>query len=369
MVTSTLVDALQRARASWRGQLALLGIGSLLLGLTLVGGTDAGDLQWRVPIGVVEAILLVAASIRMALVAEAGYDGDVADVAHDTLMAAPRLVAQAGLVALVPVAATWVGLQATSLMTALGLVMVPLAFAVAVLAAGPMLLATCAVVLGDRAWLPRSTWRALHGRHVRVAMVVLAGGVAAAMAAVPFVLVGFVVMALGGWLGILGAGLGAASAIPWLGCGALATWRAIGGTVDLAHGTSAEEADELSPNVAAAFGAATPGSAVAPAAPTSWMAGPAWDVAVEPGAVWGTWIRIDAPSVLGFRVEWHAGSPPELAFASEAGTWTRPGVLGASGEVLQASLPAGSTYVQVTSTSPTAQALTVALLVPPAVAA
>lgn len=376
MVTSTLVDTLARVRASWRGQLAVLAVGAVLLGLTLLGGGDAADLQLRVLVGSLEVLVLVAISIRMALVAEAGYDGDLPSVGLDVVAMLPRLLTQVGLIVAFPMVVSWLALQLASLLPALGLLTVPVAFAVLVFATGPAMLAMCAVVLHDRDWLPRSTIRAVRGRQVLVAGIVLAGGVAACMAALPLVLVGFVLNAVGGMLGFTGVGLVAAGTLPWIGCGALATWRAIGATIEPAADApvAAGAATTQLPagmDLAAAFGIAptSPAAAAAPAPVTTWLDGPTWDVAVDPGAVWGTWIRIEAPSVLGFRVSWHGGAAPELAFASEAGAWTHPDPVRTSGDVLQAALPAGSTYVQITSRASAAQAVTLNLLVPPAVAA
>ena len=369
MVTSTLADALRRARASWRGQLVVLGVGAMLLGLTLLGGGDAADLQLRMLVGSVEVLLLLAASIRMALIAEAGFDGDLPSVGFDVLSMLPRLLTQVGLLVAFPMVVSWLALQLASLMPAVGLLTVPIAFAVVAFTAGPALLAICAVVQQDRDWLPRSTIRAVRGHQVALAGIVLAGGVLACLASVPLALVGLVVNAVGGMLGFAGVGLVAAGALPWLGCGALATWRAIGATIDApaeqdGAAVDAAPATRVGADVdlAAAFG-------VTPDPVTTWLDGPAWDVAVEPGAAWGTWIRIDAPSVLGFRISWHGGSAPLIAFASEAGVWTQPGPVRASGDVLQAALPAGSTYVQLTSRAAAAQAVTLSLLVPPAVVA
>ncbi len=360
MVTSTLVDTSHRVCASWRGQLAVLAAGTMLLGLTLAGGGDAAGLQLRILLGSVELLLLIAASARMALNAEAGYDGDPESVALDIVRYLPRLLAQVGLIIAVPAAVLWLALQAASMASVLGLVTVPLAFAVFVFALGPALLAIAAVVQHDRDWIPRSTFVALRGRHLRVVALVLGGGVAAACAILPLALIGFVINAVAGMLGFVGIGLVAVGAVPLLGCGALAAWRALDGSV--ADVAESEPAAREAVDIAAAFGAA-------PAPVTTWLDGPSWDVAVEPGAAWGTWIRIEAASVMGFRVTWHVGDAPQVAFASEAGTWTQAGPLIASGDVLQASLPAGSTYVQLTSRASVAQALTIGLLVPPAVAA
>jgi hypothetical protein len=381
MVLSALVDTARRARASWRGQLMVLAAGAVLLGLTLLGGGDAADLQQRMLVGSVEVLLLIAASTRMALHDEAGYDGDATSVGYEVLLVLPRLLTQVGTVLGIPIVVTWLAMQVASATPALGDISVPVAFAVYVFTLGPALLAISAVVQHDRDWLPRSTFRALRGRQLAIAGIVLAGGVAACCVALPLVLLGFVVNAVGGMLGFLGAGLAAAGTLPLLGCGALATWRALGAvvttrTLDEDEDAATSPAIGSGVDLATAFGASTapaaPAALAAPAAPepvTTWMDGPSWDVAIEPGAVWGTWIRIDAPSVLGFRLTWHGGPAPELAFASEAGTWTRTEPLRASGDVLQAALPAGSTYVQVTSRAPTAQAVTVGMLVPPAAAA
>ncbi|MCW2920422.1 MAG: hypothetical protein JWL76_296 [Thermoleophilia bacterium] len=373
MVTSTLVDTLRRARASWRGQLTVLAAGAVLLGLTLFRGGDAGDLRLRILVGSVELLLLIAVSIRVALATEAGYDDDLQDAAYEVFTDLPRLMTQVGSVAVVPIAATWLALRSASMVPVLGLLTVPLAFAVFVFTIGPVLLATCAVVHHDRGWLPRSALRALRGHHLRVVAIMLGGGVAASFAVLPLALVGLVLNAIGGMFGFAGVGLVAASMIPLLGCGALATWRALGAQVDQgrqhAEGAGMHGDPSGGVDMATAFGVAPAVAAGVPAPVTTWLDGPTWDVAVEPGAVWGTWIRIDAPSVLGFRVAWHGGAAPDVAFASEAGVWTQAGAIGRSGDVLQAALPAGSTYVQVTSRASVAQALTLALLVPPAVAA
>ncbi len=369
MVTTTLVDTLRRARASWRGQLAVLVVGSVLLGLTLLGGGDAADLQLRILVGSTWVLLLVAASIRVALVAEAELEDELPAVGYEVLKMLPRLLTQVGLIVAFPMIVTWLAMQLASAMPVLGLLTFPAAFAVVVFTAGPALLAMCAVVMHDRDWLPRSTLHAVRGRQAAIAGIVLAGGVAAGMAALPLALIGFVLNAVGGMLGFAGIGLVAAGILPWIGCGALATWRAIGASVDAASGgevpaAASHPASVLDTDVAAAFGLAP-----TPAPVTTWLDGPAWDVAIEPGAAWGTWIRIETPSVLGFRLSWHGGTAPLVAFASEAGAWTHPDPVWASGDVLQAALPAGSTYVQVTSRAAAAQAVTLNLLVPPAVAA
>lgn len=380
MVLATLVDTVRRARASWRGQLGVLAVGAVLLGLTMVGGGDAADLRLRAVVASIEVLLLVAASIRMALNTEAGYDGDLGSVFLDAARYVPRLLTQVGLLAAVPVLVTWLALRAATALPMVGLLTVPLAFAVLVFTIGPALLAISAVVQHDRDWLPRSTLSAMRGRQLRVVAIVLGGGVAASFAALPLVLVGLVINAVGGMLGFAGIGLGAASTVPLFGCGSLATWRALGASVATHRERSAHDAPtgiapparQAGVDLAAAFGVA-PAQPSAPASVpesiTTWLDGPTWDVAVEPGAVWGTWIRIEAPSVIGFRVTWHDGLAPDVAFASEAGAWTRTTPLTASGEILQASLPAGSTYVQVTSRANVSQAVTLGLLVPPAVAA
>ncbi len=364
MVTNVLVDAGRRLVASWRGQLVVLALGTGLLGLTMFEAGGAGDVQLRLLVGTFEGILLLAASIRMALIAEHGYDGDLESVAFDVLRMLPRLVTNVGAIAVVPIVVGWLALQLASLVPVVGLVTIPIAFVVAVFCWNPALLAACAVVLGERRWLPYAALRAIRGRQVQLVLLAVAGAVIAAMIALPLVVVGFVLVSMGGMIGLLGTGLAAGAIIPYVGCGALATWRTLGATVDVPVAPTHGDADhDVDVDVAAAFqSAATP-------APVTWLEGPAWDVAVEPGAVWGTWIRIEAASVLGVRVSWSGTAAPELAFASEAGVWTKPGELAASGDIVQVAIQAGSTYIQVTSRSTSSQAITVGLLVPPAVAA
>ncbi len=372
MVTTILVDAFRRALASWRGQLVVLAVGTLLLGLTFGVATGAGDLLLRMVVGWVEVVVLLGASVRMAVLAEAGYEFEpengAFDLAAEVLGDAPRLLAQVGVLTLVPLAACWAALQLISMAAMLGFVLVPLMFVVLLLSGGPALLAVSAVVLGDRDWLPRAAVRAARPRLGLVTRSAIAGGVVASLAAVPLALFGFVAMSVLGMFGFAGTGLVAAGSIPWIGCGALALWRAVGATIGTSEGQGddhaaaalgARDADATAA-VAAAFGAA-------PA--TSWLPGPTWDVAIDAGAVWGTWIRIEAASVMGFRVSWNGGPAPDLTFASEAGSWTDPGTLGASGSVLQAAMPAGSTYVQLSSQASAAQAVTLELLVPAAAAA
>jgi hypothetical protein len=238
----------------------------------------------------------------------------------------------------------------------LALLLVPIAFTVVGITLAPVLLSVAAVVHGDVRWAPTTAFRVTRLQPWRLALAMLVGMTAAAMAAVPLVLAAFVLGALNDWIGVLASGLAATALVPWLGCGALAMWRATGATVDA--GTPAEPQLDVQ-QVASAFGSLQP----------QWVDGPSWDTAIEPGATWGTWIRLEVAASVALRVTWSGMTVPDLQLCTEAGAWWSPGVPARSGDAVAVQLPAGNTYVQLGARDAVAQAVSLTLLVPAAQAA
>lgn len=347
MTMQVLSDALRLARASWTGQLLLLAVGAVLLGVTMHGASSGEHLPLRILVGSAELVVLLGAAARLAIRSSDGRPSSAVALTAELAPLAPRLVVQVATCAAPAVVVTWLALWTASLHPLLGLAGIPLALLAVIMVQAPLLLAAAAVVHGDPAWLPRSTWLLLRGRAWHLAGLTMVGIAGTCALALPLVVVGVVLAAVLGPLGLLGSGLALVAAVPWLGCGAVAAWRATGG-------------DDAVPDTE---DASTEPTAIA------WMDGPAWDVAIAAGSNWGTWIRIEAAATVGIRVTWSDGPAPALALASEAGTWTSPGDPVASGSIVPVALPAGSTYIQLGARSATPQQCALALLVPPAATA
>jgi hypothetical protein len=349
--------SLRLALASWRGQLAVLGCGAVLLGLTLLGASDGGYLPLRAAVAMVTWLLLVAMSLRAALatVEEYLWQDTVAELGEG-LTLLPRLLAQGGFAALPAIISCALTMLVAGPMPLLALLLVPIAFVVVGVTLAPVLLSVAAVVHGDMRWVPATAFGVTRAQPWRLALATIVGLSAAAMAAVPLVLAGIVLGALNDWIGVLASGLAASSLVPWLGCGALAMWRASGSAVD-AGAAAAEEFDVA--QVATAFGSLQP----------QWVDGPSWDTALEPGATWGTWIRLEAAANVALRVAWSGIAAPDVQLCTEAGVWWSPGVPARSGAAVPVQLPAGNTYVQLGARDAAAQALTLTLLVAAAQAA
>lgn len=355
MATSVLASALRHARDSWQGQLGVLAIGAIMLGTNVATGAAGTDMVPRLVIGFVELLMLLAASIRAA---EARYEDLSVELLIDELVTIvgmlPRLLAQATIAASPAVVLGMLALQLAGMVPMLGLLLIPFVFIAWAIALPMMLLAIAAVVHGDRSWLPRAAIRAVRRQPGVLVLGALVGVVASAVASLPIVLIGLVFTAVAGWPGVFGSGLAAGAFVPWLGCWMLAQYRAAG--VVVAH--PAVHVTDTDAGWSAGVATEPPMFE-----PVPWVEGPAWDVAVEPGSVWGTWVRLEAGAHVAFRLAWTGSVPPQLLLAVEDGTWTAPGAVARPGDVVEVVLPAGNTYVQVGSTDAAAQAITITMLV------
>lgn len=323
MPAAVLSLTLHMLRASARRQLVVLAAGSLLLGL-LGHAVLASASREMALLGVAVLVpVLLAASIRAAR----GERIDAA-AAQMLLRSAPRVVSQSCLaVAPLLVAAALVA-AASLLHPLLALMLVPVAFCVAAIVAAPTLLAVAAVGHGDDSWLPRRAWRMLGGRVWLLAGLTLAGGVAVGFAVLPLAFAGVLLVTLPPPLSTVGLGLAPGAVVVLLGCLTLALWRSLGG-VDAAE--------------------ASPGAAEQPC-----QAGP-WEIVLEPGAAWGTWLQLPRATLLDVHLSWAAGPAPLLRTCSADGVWSHPVEALLPGALLQLPVPAGAVYVQVEGRSTTPQ--------------
>lgn len=335
MGTALLTTTARLVLASWRGQLALLGAGVLVLGALLHGVTDGGLVAARIVASLLVGVVIAFASATVAAAGRAPLRAtlDPALVARRV----QRLLVQVMAAAMPAAVAVVLALSGANIHPLVGLLMLPIAFAACAACASLVLLAIAAVADGHDRWLPISAWRTFRGSPWRLTGVVVAGGVAASVVVLPFVLTGLVVMAIGSLLGPLGTGLAAGAVLPLIGSSAIAVWRASG--VD-----------------------------PVPAAP-SVIAGPSWVVRLEAGGAWGTWVRLDRATDLQVRVEWTGVPGPDLAVADEAGRWRRPPAPAASGDRVVVNVPAGNSYLHLGSTGTDVQNCRVSLLVEVAEAA
>lgn len=356
MATTVLSSAIRHARASWLGQLGVLALGAVLLGLIVASGGLGTDLMARTAVAALEIVILIAMSVRMAHVRpeELGI-GVVADELMETVALVPRLLAQVGVAASPALALGGIAMLAAGAVPVVSLLLVPIVIAAWLCAAPVSLLAIVAVVHGDRSWVPRIAWDAARARPGPLLLAALVGWVVASIAALPLVLVGFVVTAVAGGAGLLGSGLAAAAIVPFTGCWALACWEHAGAVVE-------------APPLAAAEPTPT-GAGPIPVQHVPWVDGPAWNVAIEPHAVWGTWVRLDAPAEVGFRLSWTGTEPPRLLLGLEDGTWMDPGAFLRPGAVVVAPLADGNTYLQVGVAGDAAQAVTLTMLMRGSIAA
>lgn len=358
MAHAALTDALRMLRACWLDQLIVLGIGAIVVGAVQVAGFPTMMVQLLA--STTAMLVLVALSAKVALRSKAGYDTIVSDLPGDALLVAPQMIVQ-GLLALSPIAAAWwIGMAAATLHPLLGLLSLPLALACSMVLLGPLLLVPAAVAAGDRSWIPRSVYSVARRswRQLLVGTPVVI--VLASMAALPLVLVGIVLTSQLGALSFLGTGLSAVSIVPWLGLGSVAAWRALDGARVAADLQDAGSVDEQP---------LTSFDALVATNEPLWVDGPSWDVAVDAGAVWGTWLRMSTASQVAVRIQWHDGAAPSLSLADQAGTWQRPGDPSSSGEAVRVALPPGDTYLQLQSQSSAAQAMSITLLLPATMAA
>jgi hypothetical protein len=366
MATAVLVDAFRRIRASWQGQLVVLAGGSVLLGLLLNPVVGVAGLQVQLLLAAACLLVLVGTSTSVALRTAHGYDSLPSDVATDGARLAPRLLAQ-GFITLLPgIAAWWLALASSSVHPLLVLLLMPVAFGASVASAALGLLACAAVAHDDRSWLPQQSWKVLRGSPLRVTGSTVVLLVTASAVALPFMLLGMVAVALLGPIGSIGLGLAAAALTPTLGAGSLALWRAAGASIEQpASQADAAGIERSTPSAPGSTSAQSPEAAGAAtmlvAAP--WTEGPTFNVAIDAGATWGTWLGFDAPAQVAFRVTWHGGGAPELLIAGEDGVWTRPGALDAQGMTPAVQLPPGNTYLQLANGSSAPQAVAVELLV------
>jgi hypothetical protein len=362
MIMTVLSNTLRLARASWRGQLVVMGLATILLGVLTRGATSGAFLQVREVVVCAAAIALVTASARVATQPQLYVSRETLEREARALQELlPRAMAQAGIAALPSIVLVMLSQLLVHLNALFGLLVVPVAFAGEVVLAAPILLAVAAVVHGDRAWVPTAAFAATARAPLSLAGTVLCGSVAAGSACLPLIVVGLVLAAVLGPLSLIGAGLAAASMMPWMGAGALALWTTSGATISV---TEDEDDDGAAHGtVAAAFGADP--AAVAPA----WVDGPSWQVTVQPGVAWGTWLRMAAPSAAAFRVAWSEGPAPSIALGSEAGAWVQPGELAANGAAVVAAMEAGNTYLRVDLRGALPQNVAITMLLPAAAAA
>lgn len=87
-----------------------------------------------------------------------------------------------------------------------------------------------------------------------------------------------------------------------------------------------------------------------PAHSPSFVAGPSWYALVSPTEPAGGWIQLAHPAQVGVHVQWVAGVAPLIQLADQAGVWRTPQEQpGQSGQVVWMELPAGYTWIALTS--------------------
>jgi hypothetical protein len=343
MTTAVLTTALQRARVTWRGQLAVLAIGILLLGIV-------AGIGWQAPLlaGLVSMLLIgaatFAAGLEPAQLTRAGAREQVGRFGQRI----PRLAAQVAAAYAPIVVLGFAAMQAASIHPLIGLVLLPFVFGVAVLTAPLGALAVGGAAAGDEAWLPLAGLRALRERPAAMLLATIVGGVLVALAALPVTLLGFVLTATLGPLGMLGMGIVGAGIAPLAGCWVYAFWRCSGAAVTVRARSASTPAEPS-------------GALEAFASP--WLDGPSWTVTLEPGTVWGTWVRLEAAAQVAIRVTWSGALAPQVAVGREDGSWMDPGQPVQNGQPLPVSLPAGNSYLQVGCREAAPQAVTMTMLV------
>jgi hypothetical protein len=346
MAVATLQRTLALLRTSVRGQLLVLGTSALAAGALLAGASG--------PYAPLMAVLLVLCSIglsaRSATRGIAGYDTTLSDLPDDLMHVVPRLVVQCSQILVLPIAAWWLALQLTSMAPLAGLVVMFLLVPASLLVPAPLLLAVAAVASGDRSFGASIAARLATRRPgaFGVHVVVLGGLVVASITALPVALIALLQATQLGLLAPVAFGLAAVMGTPLLGCGSVALWQIL-------------DADALVRDRLAASG--EDAGAHAPGDTSGWDEGAAWDMAIDAGAAWGTWVRMPAASSVALRVTWHGGPPPVLALAV-GDVWSQPCEVPASGAPLAFDLPAGDSYLQLTSRAEVPQAISATLLVP-----
>ncbi len=358
MTNAVWKRTLRLLRVSARGQLMLLAIGVVALSLPALGGDRLGSSTIvRVAVEGCVALLLAALSMRLAVRGERGYDTEPSDLPGDVLALLPRLVAQLTL-AIGPFAfALWGAMQLGGAVDLLGFLLVPLVgMIVTAFAPALAVFVTAAVASGDVGWTPRvalETARASKPAAFGVVWLLLAATTAFAL---PASLVALVFVVQVPHAGFVAFGLATSVAIPIIGCGGLALWREVGGVEQVLDAALA-----------------MPGGAdlvqaprEAPGIEDAWVDGPAWDIAIDAGTTWGTWLRLATPTRAAIRVTWSGVGAPGLSLSGTDGVWWRPGDPPQSGAAVVVDLPAGDTYLQLESRSPAAQAMSIVLLLPAA---
>lgn len=355
MVNSSMVRALELARGSWRAQLCVLAIGALLLGVVTMGATNGSHFGIRMAASLFIVMLLTAVSVRAAALRYEEVNSQLlVDELETVAPMLSRLFVHVGVClapAVLAVSATLTGAQLHPL---LGLVLVPVAFAVVAATLAPATLALVSVMHGERGWLPGAAIRSFRTSPGPMTVTVLAGSVVALLAALPLAVAGLVFAAVGGFASSLGVGLALSAVVPWWGSFALALWQVA--DVEVSDAAAVE-----------AHAPAAPGDPASEAA--QWSEGPRWNVALEPTAAWGSWVRLEAPALVALTVGWSGSGAPRLALADEAGAWISPGELARPGDAVTVQLPAGNTYLQLTSTAAGAQAIAVSMFLGPVSAA
>jgi hypothetical protein len=346
MAVATLQRTLALLRTSVRGQLLVLGTSALAAGALLAGASGA----YLSLMAVLLVLCSIGLSARSATRGTAGYDTTPSDLLGDLMHVVPRLVVQCSQILVLPVAAWWLALQLASMAPLAGLVVMCLLVPASILVPAPLLLAVAAVASGDRSLFPAIAVRLAtrRPRAVGVHVVVLSGMVIASIAALPVALIALLQATQLGIFAPVAYGLAAVMGTPLLGCGCIAVWNVLGADA-LVH-DRIEAGSER-----AGFEASHDTSA--------WDEGAAWDIAIDAGAAWGTWVRMPAASAVALRVTWHGGPPPVLAVAV-GDVWSQPCEIPDSGAPLAFDLPAGDSYLQLTSRAEVPQAVSATLLVP-----
>lgn len=361
MFLATLQRTSALLRASARGQLLLLAPSVLLLAFPMLDLTgEFADLSQRAALTATFALVMVGLSARVSVRSMSGYDTMLSDLPGDVMLIAPRLLVQ-GVLAGSPLVIAWVlALALGGAAPLLGVLLFVLLVPLSLLGPVPVLLVAAAVAGGDRRWVPSVALLRLRTAPLRTSMLMLVPVAAATAALVPLLVVASVLAASTG-VGAPVAFVGAAGLlVPLVGCGARGAWLVLDGDEIVRADHAAHAAGDDGIDLEAAFE-----SLQSAAAAVEWTEGPSWDVAVDAGAVWGTWVRMPQPAQVALRVTWHGGPPPALAVADPSGTWRQPGDPASSGAAVAVALPAGDSYLQLASRATTgAQAISVTMLLP-----
>lgn len=328
MTAAAMTRSLERARRSWRGQLAVVGLGALLLAPVLHGISDGGQTLARSIVVFIELLALLVGSVR---IAGGAHSGSFARESAVLARLLPRALAQAIVVIAPLVTLVALAMRLSGLAPLLVLVVVPIALASAAVTSTLLLLVAGASGAGDELWLPRRSLRAMRDAPLQVLLAGVVGGVAACAASLPLVVVALVLGALAGPAGAVGAGLAFSAVVACLGCVAYALWSVAGCAVD--HPADPHLVDGV------------PGSRGG----LGWAEAGSWQVALEPGVASGGWVQLEFPSLVVLQLRWTGATPPELSLVQPDGATIAVQAATAGGDQFTASLPAGPTWVQLRS--------------------